>query len=82
VPAHPVAQALLKELGHPIVSTSASFEGETLQDPAEIDKRFPALDLVLDADFGGLEPSTVVDLSGSEPEVTREGVGDPSVLFA
>ena len=81
VPAHPVAQALLRELGNPIVSTSAAAGGETFNDPADIDARFGGLELVLDVDGGGLEPSTVVDLTGPDPVVAREGLGDASLLW-
>ncbi len=81
VPAHPVAQALLSALGNPIVSTSASYSGETLNDPDEIDDRFRRLALVVDAGWGGLEPSTVVDLTRGEPEVLRRGVGDPEAVL-
>jgi tRNA threonylcarbamoyl adenosine modification protein (Sua5/YciO/YrdC/YwlC family) len=75
VPDHPVAQALLAELGNPIVSTSATYEDEVLVDPSDINDRFRALEMVLDADMGGAEPSTVVDLTGDDPVVRREGVG-------
>jgi len=81
VPDHPVAQALVRELGHPIVSTSASWQGEQLNDPADIDARFRALSMILDVGWAGLEPSTIVDLTGTEPVVTREGLGDPADLF-
>jgi len=76
VPAHPVAQALLSELGNPIVSTSATCDGDVLMDPDDINDRFRQLDMVLDADMGGGEPSTVVDLTGDEPVVQRQGIGD------
>jgi tRNA threonylcarbamoyl adenosine modification protein (Sua5/YciO/YrdC/YwlC family) len=75
VPDHPVAQALLRELGNPIVSTSASVDGEPLHDPEEIDDRFPGLALVLDVDVIPGESSTVVDMTGREPVVTRQGAG-------
>lgn len=81
VPDNPVAQALVRELGRPIVSTSASWQGEQLNDPADIDARFRGLSLVLDIGWSGLEPSTIVDLTGSEPVVTRRGLGDPEDLF-
>lgn len=77
VPANPVAQALVRALGHPIVSTSASWQGEQLNDPDEIDDRFRGLDMVLDTGYGGLEPSSVIDLTGPEPRVVRVGLGDP-----
>jgi tRNA threonylcarbamoyl adenosine modification protein (Sua5/YciO/YrdC/YwlC family) len=81
VPAHPVARALLEDLGHPIVSTSATFGDETLMDPADIATRFRQVELILDAGWGNLTPSTVIDLTGDSPEVVREGAGDATTLF-
>jgi tRNA threonylcarbamoyl adenosine modification protein (Sua5/YciO/YrdC/YwlC family) len=77
VPDHPVTLALARALGRPIMTTSASRPGahEVLQDPDEIDDAFPRLELVLDAGFGGLDPSTVLDLTGPQPELVREGAG-------
>lgn len=81
VPDHPVPQALLAELGLPIVTTSAK-KGERLclhaDDVAEL---FPQVDLILDAGDGGRDPSTVVDLTGAEPQVIREGQGDLSLIL-
>lgn len=81
VPAHPVARALLEELGHPLLSTSATWEEETFMDPADIAARFRNVDLILDAGWGDLTLSTVVDLTGDEIEVVREGAGDVATLF-
>jgi tRNA threonylcarbamoyl adenosine modification protein (Sua5/YciO/YrdC/YwlC family) len=75
VPDHPVALALARELGTPVASTSASLDGQILLDPREIEAAFPGLDLVLEADGVGLTPSTILDLSGDQPEVVREGAG-------
>jgi tRNA threonylcarbamoyl adenosine modification protein (Sua5/YciO/YrdC/YwlC family) len=75
VPSHPVTLALTRALGRPIVSTSASVNGEFLIDPNEIEQAFPELSLVMDADGVGLTPSTVIDLSEGEPVVVREGAG-------
>jgi tRNA threonylcarbamoyl adenosine modification protein (Sua5/YciO/YrdC/YwlC family) len=80
VPSHPVTLALTHALGRPLVSTSASTDGEFLIDPAEIEQRFPELELVLDADGCGLTPSTVIDLSGDEPVVVRAGAGPVDFL--
>jgi tRNA threonylcarbamoyl adenosine modification protein (Sua5/YciO/YrdC/YwlC family) len=80
VPDHPVPQALIAELGNPIVSTSASWEGETLWDPAEIDARFKGLAMVLEVDQTGDQPSTVIDLTGDEPTLIREGAGPADFL--
>ena len=76
VPAHAVPCALVRALETPLVSTSASYRGEEpLNDPSEIVERFKGIELVLDAGYCGIVPSTVVDLSGPEPVVVREGAG-------
>lgn len=75
VPHNEVALDLVRELGNPIVSTSAVWEGEQLNDPDDILERFKALDHVVDAGWGGLDPSTVIDLTGHAPEIIREGAG-------
>lgn len=77
VPAHPVTQALLDQLGHPIVNTTASRPNhDPLFDPAEIDDEFPGLALVLDAGTGGTLPSSIVDLTSEEAQILREGAGN------
>ena len=77
VPDHPVTQALLEQLGHPIVNTTASRPDKVPNlDPFEIDDEFPGLALVLDAGPGGTIPSSVVDLTGDEAVVIREGAGN------
>ncbi len=76
VPNHPVALSLAKMLEVPIISTSASHQGEEpLNDPAEIVSRFKGIELVLDAGYCGIVSSTVVDLTGAEPVIVREGAG-------
>jgi tRNA threonylcarbamoyl adenosine modification protein (Sua5/YciO/YrdC/YwlC family) len=80
VPSHPVTLALTSALGRPLVSTSASVEGEYLIDPREIEERFSELELVLDAEDVGLTPSTVIDLSGEEPVLVRAGAGPVDFL--
>ncbi|MDD9946587.1 MAG: L-threonylcarbamoyladenylate synthase [Myxococcales bacterium] len=75
MPDHAVATALVEGLGHPVASSSASIDGEQMIDPADMERRFPQLELVLDAEGCGLTPSTVVDLSGDEPLVVRMGAG-------
>jgi tRNA threonylcarbamoyl adenosine modification protein (Sua5/YciO/YrdC/YwlC family) len=78
VPKHAVPLALAQALGEPILSTTASHpaEGkEAIQDTDVIDARFPALEMILDAGFGGLHPSTVLDLTDREPTLVRAGAG-------
>lgn len=83
VPDHPVAQALLAALGEPLLSATLVLPGEPqpLDDPAEIRARLEhALDLVIDSGPCGVEPTTVVDLSGAEPVVVRRGKGAERLL--
>lgn len=80
VPSHPVTLALTHALGRPLVSTSASIDGEFFIDPREIEERFSELELVLDAEGVGLTPSTVIDLSGDEPVLVRAGAGPVDFL--
>jgi tRNA threonylcarbamoyl adenosine modification protein (Sua5/YciO/YrdC/YwlC family) len=76
VPDHPVTLALVRELGRPLISTTAARHGEApLVDPWEIDQEFPGLDLVIDGDAGGTQPTTVVDLSQGDVKIVREGAG-------
>lgn len=76
VPKHPVMQAITRELGRPVMSTTAQREGEEPHvDPHEIRDAFPGLGLILDGGGGGSVPTTVVDLTTSPPEIVREGAG-------
>jgi tRNA threonylcarbamoyl adenosine modification protein (Sua5/YciO/YrdC/YwlC family) len=76
VPNHPVTIALVRELGRPLISTTAARHGEPpLIDPWEIDQTFSGLDLVIDADVGGTVPTTVIDLSNGDVRIVREGAG-------
>jgi tRNA threonylcarbamoyl adenosine modification protein (Sua5/YciO/YrdC/YwlC family) len=79
VPQHPVAQALIAELGRPIITTTACHPGdEPFVVPRDIDDEFPGLALVIDAGQSGTLVSSVIDLTGDEPKVLREGAGDVS----
>ncbi|MCB0730538.1 MAG: threonylcarbamoyl-AMP synthase [Ignavibacteriae bacterium] len=83
VPNNEIARTLAFELGNPIVSTSATTrKGETLFDPLEIRTVFNnSVDLMLS--MGALTgvPSSIVDLSGDEIEIIREGSGDLSLFY-
>ena len=77
IPNHQVALALVQELGRPIISSTAARSGEEPDpDPREIENRFPQVELILDAGPGGLEPTSVIDLTGDVPEIIRAGAGD------
>jgi tRNA threonylcarbamoyl adenosine modification protein (Sua5/YciO/YrdC/YwlC family) len=80
VPDDKIALALLNELGSPIVSTSATIDGEVLNDPDELYARFAHADAFVDGGWGGLQPSTIIDLSGGEALVLREGAGSIDAL--
>jgi len=79
VPQHRVAQALLEELGEPILSATLLLPGDELplNDPEEIRERLEKqVGLIMDAGSCGVMPSTVIDLSGEFPQVLRKGLGD------
>jgi tRNA threonylcarbamoyl adenosine modification protein (Sua5/YciO/YrdC/YwlC family) len=83
IPDHPVVDALLAELGEPILSSTLLLPGDELPhtDAAEIRDRLEhQVDLVLDGGSCGIEPSTVVDLSGAEPVLVRAGKGPLALL--
>lgn len=79
VPDNAVVQALLAELGEPIMSTTLMLPGETtpMTDPYDIrDTLQHELDLVIDGGYCDMEATTVVDLCGDLPFLVREGKGD------
>jgi len=79
VPEHRVAQALLAELGQPLLATTliAPGENEPMNDPDAIRERFQKLvAAVVDAGACPMQPTTVIDLSGDAPELVRQGRGD------
>jgi tRNA threonylcarbamoyl adenosine modification protein (Sua5/YciO/YrdC/YwlC family) len=81
VPACAAAVALVRELGHPIISTTAAHHGDPPPfDAGEVADRFPRLELILDGGPLGATPSTVVDLSNGSIEVVREGAGSLEAL--
>jgi tRNA threonylcarbamoyl adenosine modification protein (Sua5/YciO/YrdC/YwlC family) len=83
VPAHAAALALLAELGEPMLSATLQLPGAEvpLADAPEIRRSLShELDLVIDSGPCGIEPSTVIDLTGDAPVVLREGKGSLGVL--
>jgi tRNA threonylcarbamoyl adenosine modification protein (Sua5/YciO/YrdC/YwlC family) len=77
VPDHAITLAITRALGHPILSSSLPGDMvEDYTDPEQIQERFGKLvDIVVDAGIGGMEYSTIVDLTGDEPVITRQGKG-------
>jgi tRNA threonylcarbamoyl adenosine modification protein (Sua5/YciO/YrdC/YwlC family) len=83
IPANRVAQALLAELGEPLVSSTLILPGhaEPLNDAREIRDRLEHhVDLILDCGSCGVVPTTVVDMTEAMPVVTRQGRGDAKLL--
>lgn len=81
VPDHAVVQAMLEELGEPIMSSTLLLPGDDrpLTDPVEIEERIGhEVDAIIDAGATGIEPTSVLDLSGGSVEILRAGRGDVS----
>jgi len=81
IPDHPVAQALLAELGEPLLSSTLLLpdQEEPMTQGWEINERLEhVVDAVIDSGDCGTEPTTVIDFSGGDPEIVRYGAGDPS----
>lgn len=81
VPAHPVAQGLLEVMGEPLLSTTLRLpdvaeEDGPMQEPQQmLEALSKRVDLILDCGTGAAEASTIVDFTGDEPEVSRQGLG-------
>ncbi|HXD79752.1 MAG TPA: L-threonylcarbamoyladenylate synthase [Puia sp.] len=90
IPDNVIARSLVRELGHPILSSSlpggvlagssddeeAALQVEEYTDPEHIDDKFSSLvDIVVDGGIGGILPSTIIDCTGEEPVVIRKGLG-------
>lgn len=79
IPENNITRAIVEALGNPLVSTSIKDEDEVIEyttDPELIYEKWNKLvDLVLDGGYGGNVPSTVIDLTGDEPILVREGKG-------
>jgi tRNA threonylcarbamoyl adenosine modification protein (Sua5/YciO/YrdC/YwlC family) len=77
VPNHQIPHAIAEKLGHPILSSSLPGDMvEEYTDPELIYEKFEKLvDIVIDAGAGGMEYSTIIDLTEDEPVVIRQGLG-------
>ena len=82
VPNSAVVQAIVRELGRPVITSSAELPGsDPFIDPEEIDDRFKGIAMVLDSGAGGLDTTTVVDLTSGDVQVLREGAGPIADLY-
>ena len=83
IPGNPVAQALLKELGEPLLTSTLILpdQKDPLDDPYDIENQLgKRIDVFIDSGFGTLSTTSIVDLSGENPVVVRRGVGDVSAF--
>lgn len=80
MPGNNIALDIVRELGNPIMVSSVFTDEETLEyiaDPELIEERFGSqVELVIDGGYGGTTTSTIVDCTGDEPEIIREGAGE------
>ncbi|MCY6411807.1 L-threonylcarbamoyladenylate synthase [Acinetobacter sp. VNH17] len=83
IPSNPIAQALLKELGEPLLTSTLILpdQADPLDDPFDIENQLgKRIDVFVDGGFGTLSTTSIVDLSGENPVVVRRGVGDVSAF--
>ncbi len=80
VPDHPIPLEIVRRLGHPVMTTSVLDDDEVIEyttNPGLIHDKFEKqVDIVIDGGPGGNVPSTVVDCTGSEPTILRQGKGN------
>ncbi|HET7313616.1 L-threonylcarbamoyladenylate synthase [Salinisphaera sp.] len=82
VPGHPVARAIVEALGEPFMTvTAATDDDRSLSEAGEVREAFGRrIDLIVDAGATGVEPTTVVDLTGDVPEILRAGKGGAQAI--
>lgn len=80
VPDNDIIRELVRSLGNPIMTTSVKDDDDVIEyttDPELIHERYEnAVDMVIDGGYGGIEGSTVVDCTGDESEIIRQGKGE------
>lgn len=80
VPDNNIILEIVRQLGNPILTTSLKLDDKILEyptDPELIAEEYGYLvDAVIDGGYGGMVPSTIIDCSGDEPEVVRQGLGE------
>jgi tRNA threonylcarbamoyl adenosine modification protein (Sua5/YciO/YrdC/YwlC family) len=80
VPDNNIIRTLVQELGNPLLSTSVRNKDDILEystDPELIEEEYGnVVSAVIDGGYGGLEPSTIVDCTGDEIEIVRQGKGE------
>ena len=83
IPSNPICRMLLKELGEPLLTSTLILPGQEdpLDDPYEIDLQLnKRIDVLIDGGVGTLSTTSIIDLSGANPQTVRRGVGDVSAF--
>jgi len=81
VPENAIAHALLAELGQALLGTTLIMDDEILNNADDIRERLEKqVELIIDGGACSMEPTTVIDLTGAEPVLVRQGRGDPSTF--
>lgn len=84
VPDHAIPRAIVKALGRPILSASIKHDDEVLEymtDPEELGESYEGIvDIVIDGGYGKNVPSTIIDYTGNEAFLIREGLGDINII--
>jgi len=84
IPDHKITRMLLEELNEPLMTTTMilSEQEYPMQDPLEIRERLQReCDLVIDGGFGGIELTTMIDLTSGHPEIIRPGKGESDLSY-
>mgnify|MGYP000694324089 FL=1 len=85
IPDNPICLEIVKELNHPILTTSLKDDDEVLEyttDPELIHERYAdSVDIIIDGGYGDNVASTIIDLTTGEPELIRQGKGDYDAIF-
>jgi tRNA threonylcarbamoyl adenosine modification protein (Sua5/YciO/YrdC/YwlC family) len=83
IPSNPIAQALLKELGEPLITSTLILPDQTdpLDDPFDIEMQLgKRIDVFIDGGLGMLATTSIIDLSKENPTIVRRGLGDVSAF--
>ena len=83
IPSNPIAQALLKELGEPLITSTLILpdQPDPLDDPFDIEMQLgKRIDVFIDGGLGKLATTSIIDLSQENPTIVRRGLGDVSAF--
>ncbi len=79
MPENAIVLEIIRELGNPLMTSSVFYDEDTeyMTNPELIEEKYgKQVDMVIDGGDGGITPSTIIDCTGTEPEIVREGAGE------